>query len=169
MQPGPCGFMDCLLAARVHQARCTQEPSRCDPDSRCNAKRLKRHQHRSQRVGGFASREGGPPQVCTIRHVRPARRGAVPLGRKAADGPREGGVEGGTVSRSTWPNAMSAQPTGNSRPVADASLMVSMNRCRSTATSNVGRPPPPPRTAPANRAYICPTLKGSPRGKSCGT
>ena len=63
----------------------------------------------------------------------------------------------------------SPQATGNSRPVSDACLMVSMKRCRSTATSNVGRRFRPVRTASANRVYIWPTLKGSPRGKSDGT
>ena len=45
-----------------------------------------------------------------------------------------------------------AQVTGSSRPVSDACLMVSRKRCRSTATSNVGRRFCPVRTASANRA-----------------
>ena len=49
---------------------------------------------------------------------------------------------------------MSPQATGNSRPVSDACLIVSIKRCRSTATSNVGRRFCPVRTASANRAYI---------------
>jgi hypothetical protein len=44
-----------------------------------------------------------------------------------------------------------------------------MKWCRSTAVSNVGRRLCPVRVAAANRAYICPALNGSPRGKSAGT
>ena len=61
------------------------------------------------------------------------------------------------------------QATGSSRPVSDACLIVSTKWCRSTAVSNVGRRLCPVRIASANRAYICPTLNGSPRGKSAGT
>ena len=54
-------------------------------------------------------------------------------------------------------------------PVSDARLRVSMKRCRSTATSNVGTRLLPVRIASANSAYIWPTLNGSSSGKSDGT
>ena len=55
-----------------------------------------------------------------------------------------------------------SHPTGNSLPVSDACLSVSMKRCRSTATSKFGARFCPVRIASAKSAYICPMLKGSP-------
>jgi len=59
-----------------------------------------------------------------------------------------------------------AQETDCVWPVSEARLIVSRKRWRSTASLNVGKRFCPVRMASANRAYICPTLKGSPLGKS---
>jgi hypothetical protein len=74
-----------------------------------------------------------------------------------------------TVLMRASPAAAMPQATGSSRPISDACWIVSTKWCRSTAVSNVGRRLCPVRIASANRAYICPTLNGSPRGKSAGT
>src|ERR1700751_409771 len=51
-----------------------------------------------------------------------------------------------------------------SRPLSDACLMASTRWCNSTAVSKVGRRLSAPRIAPANCAYIWPTLRDSPDG-----
>ncbi len=54
-------------------------------------------------------------------------------------------------------------------PVIEAWLILSRNLCRLTAVSNVGSNISFVWIDLANNEYICPTLNGSPMGKSLGT
>jgi hypothetical protein len=122
------------------------------------------------------SMSGDPPDHAIRWHVTQYRapNGIVQLGRFPchSHGQLPQTCPGGAWRSRTagCPRAPATpQATGSSRPVSDARLIVSTKWCRSTAVSNVGRRLCPVRIASANRAYICPTLNGSPRGKSAGT